>query len=184
MAHTTAEWIAAVAKIRGYVKTYLGLKTLTPHQQESLQIDLGTLDKDLAELSASLQAADAWKAGQDAAIAAQKAAHAALANGTEGVTGAPNGYNRAQTLDLIAIDQNVLASGTFLPNSDGPGLTFTSASPRNPVPQKELERLAAEIADLTAAGGYTADEIAEADARLAGNLANGISLQPSTAESV
>ena len=61
---TTEEWVAAVAKIRGYVKTYLGLKSLNAKQQAALQTDLATLDKDLAALSASLQAAQPLSADQ------------------------------------------------------------------------------------------------------------------------
>ena len=56
MAHTTQEWVAAVAKIRGYVKKYLGQKSLNAKQQAALQTDLATLDKDLAALAVSLQA--------------------------------------------------------------------------------------------------------------------------------
>lgn len=56
MAHTTAEWVAAVAKMRKLVGVYLGLKSLNARQQAALQTDLVTLDKDLAGLGASLQA--------------------------------------------------------------------------------------------------------------------------------
>lgn len=58
MAHTTAEWIPAVAKMRKLVGVYLAVKPpLSAHQQASLATDLKTLDTDLAGLAASLQAA-------------------------------------------------------------------------------------------------------------------------------
>lgn len=54
---TTAEAIAAVNRIRGYVKVYLNVKgSLSEHQRASLETDLGTLDKDLGELAESLDA--------------------------------------------------------------------------------------------------------------------------------
>lgn len=57
MAHTTEEWVAAVAKMRKLVGVYLGLKTLNARQQKALAIDLKTLDTDLAGLGASLSKA-------------------------------------------------------------------------------------------------------------------------------
>lgn len=53
----TAAWIAAVAKMRKLVGVYLALGgKLNARQAAALNTDLGTLDRDLAGLSESLQA--------------------------------------------------------------------------------------------------------------------------------
>ena len=127
-------------------------------------------------------------AAQDLAIAAQKAAHAALKNGSEPVPAAEDGpladYTRAQTLDYIAQLLNVLEAGVHLPNASGPGLTILPGTPRNPLTADDAKDYVELIATLTEAGAYTKAEVAEAVERLEANLAAGVTLDPATAESV
>ena len=141
---------------------------------------------------------DDWQIAQEAAIAAQKAAHAALANGTVPVPAAADGplaeYTRAQTLDYLAQLIVVKEDGLHLPNASGPGLTILPGTPRNPLTGDDAEDYAETIATLSEAvedpatgewvGGYTKREIAEAVARLRANLEAGVTLDPATAEHV
>lgn len=123
---------------------------------------------------------------QAIAIAAQKAAHAALANGSDIVRAAPDGdlrfYTRAQTLDYIVQLLNCIEAGAALPVASGEGLTILPGTERVPLNAQALKDLSLLVAELIAAGEYTEDEIAEAAARLAANLAAGVSLDPATAE--
>jgi hypothetical protein len=123
---------------------------------------------------------------QKAAIAAQKAAHAALANGTDGVPAAEDGplsaYNRAQTLDYLAQLIVVLRDDAHLPNATGPGLTILPGTPRNPLTGDDRDDYIDLIDKLTTAGAYTQAEIKEAVDRLDANLALGVTLDPATAE--
>jgi hypothetical protein len=131
---------------------------------------------------------DDWQIAQEAAIAAQKAAHAELANGAVPVPAAPDGpladYTRAQTLDYLAQLIVVLEDGLHLPNASGPGLTILPGTPRNELTEDDAEDYTETIATLTEAGGYTKREIAEAVARLRANLEAGVTLDPATAEHV
>ena len=127
-------------------------------------------------------------AAQELAIAAQKAAHAALANGSDPVPAAEDGplarYTRAQTLDYIAQLLNCLEANAHLPNASGPGLTILPGTPRNPLTADDAKDYRELVANLTEAGGYTKAEIAEASERLAVNLEAGVTLDPATAENV
>jgi hypothetical protein len=131
---------------------------------------------------------DDWQIAQEAAIAAQKAAHAALANGTVPVPAAADGplaeYTRAQTLDSLAQLIVVLEDGFHLPNASGPGLTILPGTPRNELTEDDAEDYTETIATLSEVGGYTKREIAEAVARLRANLEAGVTLDPATAEHV
>ena len=139
---------------------------------------------------------DDWQIAQEAAIAAQKAAHAELANGAVPVPAAPDGplagYTRAQTLDYLAQLIVCLRDMAFLPNASGPGLTILPGTERVPLdevtagndPNNLGDSYPAKIAQLTEAGDYTDDEIAEAVERLEANLEAGVTLDPATAEHV
>jgi hypothetical protein len=127
------------------------------------------------------------------AIARQKAAHAAVVNGTEPVPAAEDGplaqYNRAQSLDYLAQLLVCLRDGASLPNATGPGLTILPGTPREPLDEKSLdpndpESIPSAIARVSAAGKYTTEEIADAIERLDENLASGVTLDPATAENV
>lgn len=129
-----------------------------------------------------------WQDIQNAAIAAQKTAHATLKNGNDSVPAAADGplarYTRAQTLDYLAQLKNVLEADAHLPNASGPGLTILPGTPRNPLAGDDRKDYVALVETLTAAGGYTKAEIAEASERLAANLVAGVTLDPATAENV
>ena len=131
---------------------------------------------------------DDWQIAQEAAIEAQKAAHAELANGAVPVPAAADGplaeYTRAQTLDYLAQLIVVLEDGFHLPNASGPGLTILPGTERVPLDEDDAEDYTETIATLTEAGGYTKREIAEAVARLRANLDAGVTLDPATAEHV
>ena len=131
---------------------------------------------------------DDWQIAQEAAIEAQKAAHAELANGAVPVPAAPDGplagYTRAQTLDYLAQLIVVLEDGFHLPNASGPGLTILPGTPRNELTEDDAEDYTETIATLSEVGGYTKREIAEAVARLRANLEAGVTLDPATAEHV
>ena len=127
-------------------------------------------------------------ADQKAAIAAQKAAHAAVKDGTSVVPAAQDGplsvYTRAQTLDYIAQLTVCVRDGAHLPNAGAVGLLIDPGTPRNPLTEDDAEGYVGLIAALTASGSYTEDEIAEAVERLDANLELGVSLDPATAENV
>jgi hypothetical protein len=125
---------------------------------------------------------------QATAIAAQKAAHAALVNGSEPVPADKEGplarYTRAQTLDYIVQLLNCLAADAYLPNATGEGLRILPGTERYPLDAQARKDYPWLVEDLTVAGKYTVDELAEAATRLADNLAAGVTLDPATAESV
>lgn len=57
MAKTTLQITADVAKMRGYIATYLNVPVLNDRQRAALATDLKTLDADLAQLEQSLKVA-------------------------------------------------------------------------------------------------------------------------------
>jgi hypothetical protein len=132
---------------------------------------------------------DNWLDVQKAAIAAQKAAHAALANGGDIVPAAESGplalYTRAQTLDYLAQLLVVLEDDAHLPNATGPGLTILPGTPRNPLDPDDRTKFYEPLVEtLKVDGKYTEDEVAEAVTRLRANLDASVTLDPATAENV
>jgi hypothetical protein len=127
-------------------------------------------------------------ADQKVAIAAQKAAHAAVKNGNSVVPAAEDGplsiYTRAQTLDYIAQLTVCARDGAHLPNVGAVGLLIDPGTPRFELTKDDLDSYVELIAKLTVDGDYTKAEIAEAVERLDANIAAGVSLDPATAENV
>lgn len=106
----------------------------------------------------------------NSAMAAQAQAQAAAGGGARG-------YN----LDWAAQLRNVIANGSFLPNATGPGLSILPGTPRGIASPADIDRWQGILSELVSQYGFSPAELSAADARLAANLAAGVSLDPGSA---